>query len=302
MEETVYKREFVEGLADVQEDIRLYIRSVLLNCQDSVDDVVQETNLALLRHAPEYDTSKPFRPWAFGFAKQQVLVFRRKQKADRLVLGEEAVNRIAEAYTEVPRQTEKSLPIFRRLAICKKRLSDGERTLLDLRYGDNLTPREIAERRNLTSRKIRNELMCIRRRLSDCIHRLCRMSEGTLDKEGEAIDSFDKELSELMDSSFFPRQVRKVLGMANASRNSASVTRKRCRCISCFRMITAHRNHAPGSGGLRLSPSQPWRQRCCLLSREVPCFSQEKNARCRISRRRPRRIGRCKGHLLLLGI
>jgi DNA-directed RNA polymerase specialized sigma24 family protein len=53
---------------------------------EGAQDVLQETNAALLEKAKEYDPGKPFIAWAIGFARMQVLAWRKKQTRDRLVL------------------------------------------------------------------------------------------------------------------------------------------------------------------------------------------------------------------------
>ena len=56
--------------------VNQYVASVI---RDSwiVRDVVQSTPLALLRKFAEYDSSRPFLPWALGVARFEILSHRR---------------------------------------------------------------------------------------------------------------------------------------------------------------------------------------------------------------------------------
>ena len=65
--------QFVKLLTSHQSQMYGYIASAL--CGDSsAADVLQETNLSLWAEVDRYDFSKPFLPWAFGFARQQKLL------------------------------------------------------------------------------------------------------------------------------------------------------------------------------------------------------------------------------------
>ena len=54
-------------LAEHQQELYRYVFSLLLHEEDT-RDVLQETYVALTRKFSEYDSTKPFLAWAFGFA------------------------------------------------------------------------------------------------------------------------------------------------------------------------------------------------------------------------------------------
>ena len=59
----------------------------LLGGAEGAGDVLQETNIVLWNKAHEYDPARPFLPWAYTFARFQVMAWRKKQSRSRLVLG-----------------------------------------------------------------------------------------------------------------------------------------------------------------------------------------------------------------------
>src|SRR5690606_7072954 len=84
---------FVEMLTSHQRAMYAYICMLLMG-DPGAADVLQDTNLDLWARAQEFDFERPFLPWAFGFARQRVLAYRKTRSRSRLVFGEEAINQI----------------------------------------------------------------------------------------------------------------------------------------------------------------------------------------------------------------
>ena len=59
------------------------------------DDILQETNLVLWSKQAEFTPGTDFRAWAFRIARFQVMAHRRRQSLDRLIFGDELVERLA---------------------------------------------------------------------------------------------------------------------------------------------------------------------------------------------------------------
>src|SRR5262245_772785 len=74
----------------------------LLGGTEGAQDVLQETNAALLEKASEYDTTRPFVPWAMGFARMQGLAWRKQRSRDRLVLDDDLFAALADRLTVEP--------------------------------------------------------------------------------------------------------------------------------------------------------------------------------------------------------
>ena len=68
---------FVELLTAHQRDLFSYIDTLMAG-DTATPDVLQDTNLALWSRLADFDFERPFLPWAFGFAYQRVLAWRRR--------------------------------------------------------------------------------------------------------------------------------------------------------------------------------------------------------------------------------
>ena len=108
---------------------------------EHAQDVLQETNLVLWEKAGDYDASRPFRPWAFRFAHNQVLAFRQKMQRDRLVFDEQMLVNIRDHTTRV---TERLDDQIKSLDACVGKLSPRQQELIRRRYRDGQKLKEIA--------------------------------------------------------------------------------------------------------------------------------------------------------------
>ena len=70
---------YQSDLADIQPALHGFVSDRIQNKQDAFD-IVQETNRVLINKQSNYDTSRPFKPWAFGVAKWQILAHFKKIK------------------------------------------------------------------------------------------------------------------------------------------------------------------------------------------------------------------------------
>jgi len=146
-------------VASAQTVLRARI-SVLLGGSADVEDVLQETNLAILRKAAEYDPSRPFMPWALQFAQLQCLKWRTLRSRDRLVFDGETFSRLCE---ETSVEAEPGL-LREMLEKClREDKIDAE--MLYARYVDGLGTREIAARYGMTYTAARSRIQRLREKL-----------------------------------------------------------------------------------------------------------------------------------------
>ena len=68
--------EFVKLLTAHQRDLYAYINTLLVG-DIATSDVLQDTNLDLWKRLDNYDFNRAFLPWAYGFAHQRVLAYRK---------------------------------------------------------------------------------------------------------------------------------------------------------------------------------------------------------------------------------
>ena len=120
METPVVQKLMTELVAHL-EVRRAFVGAALSCYPDDIDDVVQNANLAVIRRVDDFDPARPLLPWLIAFAKRQILAFRSKRGAERLVFDEAALERLAETYVTCD---SADLPVMTRLAICKRKLDE----------------------------------------------------------------------------------------------------------------------------------------------------------------------------------
>jgi RNA polymerase sigma-70 factor, ECF subfamily len=166
--------EFYCRLVDAQRTLYAYILRLLPNAADA-NDVLQETNMVLMRRRNDFRPGAEFVAWAAGVARFQVLAFRRDAGRQRLVFGEPLLDQLA-AREAVKADTLDAM--FTALERCRAKLSAADCRLLDSRYGENLSVTEIAERDGRSPRAISQALYRIRVLLLDCIQQVVRSQEN----------------------------------------------------------------------------------------------------------------------------
>ena len=167
----------MESSRDSEDFIRLYARhegrlrryvSALVPVPADVDDVLQESAIALMRKFDEYDPNRPFFNWACRFAFFEVMQHRKRAKTRRRHFSDETVQAIARDYQE-----HEQLAAQRRqaLAECLRQLGVQDRRLVELRYASDETVGSLAERLGEPVARLYRSLARIRRMLADCVRR-----------------------------------------------------------------------------------------------------------------------------------
>lgn len=155
---------FVANLTKSQRQLHAYIFSLVWNPSDA-DDILQETNLVLLQKADEFDTSRDFLPWAFGFARFQSLAALKRRQRLRLVFDDVLARTLADEAAG-PRVVD-----ARRMALatCLEKLPRTHRELLVRRYEPQASVADMAAAIRLTPKALSDRLRRIRQALLDCI-------------------------------------------------------------------------------------------------------------------------------------
>ncbi len=165
--------QFVELLTAHQRKLYGYIAAMLLG-DPAAADVLQDTNLDLWVRAADYDPSRPFLPWAFAFARQKVLAFRRSHCRSRLVFCDEAMDVFDDACATLATEADGRLAALRN---CVKKLNMQQSELLRERYVAKTSVRMIAARCSDTAQNISSRLHRIRKMLAKCIESTMAMEE-----------------------------------------------------------------------------------------------------------------------------
>jgi RNA polymerase sigma-70 factor (ECF subfamily) len=148
--------------------VRAFVRSLVPTLADS-NDVMQEIAIVLWQKFGEYETTEDFRRWCFRVAKWKVLAWQRDRMRDRHVFGVDTTEVLAEAAESRSEVLELQREALRE---CLRKLSDGQRELVDHVYGGRARIQELAQRIGVSSMSLYKKLHRIRVALIDCTRRV----------------------------------------------------------------------------------------------------------------------------------
>ena len=172
---TKQNEEFVRLYAKHEGRLRRYV-GALVPVQADVDDVLQETAIALMRKFDQYDSTQPFFNWACRFALYEVLQHRKRTKTRSRHFSEAVVEAIAAEYQQHQQSSDQRRTA---LATCLHKLDDQDRRLVELRYFSEETVESLAQRIEEPATKLYRSLARIRYLLAACV-RKSLAAEGTL--------------------------------------------------------------------------------------------------------------------------
>jgi RNA polymerase sigma-70 factor (ECF subfamily) len=151
----------------VQPAVSAFVASIVRDFRDR-DDVLQEVAVAVIESYANYDGSRPFSAWAIGVARNQIGLYLRKNRREKLVFDQEAIAILAVAFSEAPFDENRRLNF---LQDCMKALDPNSRRLCELRYQRELKPAAIADVVGRSANTVAKALQRIREQLRSCIDR-----------------------------------------------------------------------------------------------------------------------------------
>jgi len=157
------QRRFLDLFLAEQDLLRAYIRAVTGDGR-SADELFQEVSGVLWEAFARYDQGKPFRPWALGVARLEILKWRQRQARRREVFSDEVLSQLTAAATGIEDDAHEH-----RLAHCLERLSAPARELLHRRYQDDVPIPDLASMTGRTIAAIEMALVRTRRALRACL-------------------------------------------------------------------------------------------------------------------------------------
>lgn len=168
---------FLALFTKCQGRIQAFIRT-LVHDPTQADDVFQATSLVLWRSFATFRRDAEFLPWALGTARHQVLLHWRTRRRDRHVFGEALIADLADATVTALESSEARMAA---LEACITGLSDRQRELLRLFYGENQRAEKIARHWGRTVHAVYKALNVMRKALFDCVTRKLRDLAEPLD-------------------------------------------------------------------------------------------------------------------------
>jgi RNA polymerase sigma-70 factor (ECF subfamily) len=143
--------------------------------QAKAEEILQEVAGVLWETFAKYDQSRPFRAWALGVARLQVLKARQEIARSREVLGDEALTLLADTAARCAEEVDERGV---HLKDCLANLSQPVRDLVQLRFLDGLPIAAIADRLGRTVAAIEMGLVRVRRMLRACVERRMQREGG----------------------------------------------------------------------------------------------------------------------------
>lgn len=131
---------FVTQMTACQRDLRAYILGLVPHQVDA-DDLLQEVNLALWRKRDLYNPEHDFLRWAFGFASLQIRSFKSRSAKRRLWFSEATIAALSDDWHDAAAFRE---DCNRALARCLQKLGHAERDVVEARYRDRKSMKQIA--------------------------------------------------------------------------------------------------------------------------------------------------------------
>ncbi len=158
--------EYVQLVTRHQRDIYGFIRAMIPNAS-TADDLLQETNIALLKAAGRFKRGADFMPWATRIAYNKAIDHLRREKRHRgLIFNSELADKIAERIGSEPLASPARIHA---LETCLAKLSPHDRDLLEARYQGNGTVRDIAREVQRSESALQNHFGKLREMLRHCI-------------------------------------------------------------------------------------------------------------------------------------
>jgi RNA polymerase sigma-70 factor (ECF subfamily) len=158
---------FAELITRHQGELYGYIYSVVRNWEDT-DDLYQSVCLVLWHKFESFRPGSSFFAWARQTAKNKVGDFVR-QKRSSAHASSEMIDILAEDDSEPDRVDAEAY--LTALQKCREKLTPEDAELLELRYVEELSTVEIADRRQRLRQSVGRSLIRVRRWLLECIQR-----------------------------------------------------------------------------------------------------------------------------------
>lgn len=160
---------------NAQPAVAAFVSSIVPKLQDA-DDILQQVAVAIIKNYDKYDKERPFVAWAIGIAKNEVLMYLRRNSRSKLIFSEKAILAVSEVYEK---ESHKFDDMKKALVVCMKKLKGRAKRILEMRYVSELTIPRISQKLGMTQSAVYTTFHRIRLALRDCINR--QLSIGSTD-------------------------------------------------------------------------------------------------------------------------
>jgi len=153
------------------------LRSYLLAAtgdMHAADDLLQQVSIVLWEKIDQYDEGRPFRAWALGIARLEVLKWRQRLGRSREALSSDTLAALADTAADTAAEIDERLVFLRR---CVEGIRGKTREILRLRYWQRLPIQQVASQVGKSVAAIEMVLVRARRSLRECVERRLASTE-----------------------------------------------------------------------------------------------------------------------------
>lgn len=167
-------QEFVELFSRNQRRLFLHILGQTGNPEDA-EELLQETNVVIWSKFRQFRPGTNFIAWSFQIANFEVMKFRDRRRASKLVFSDDLIQTLAQESEEEQGDLD-----LRRSALreCLKKLRDHDRQLIQRRYAPGSRGKNVADNLGRPANSVYQSIGRIRKTLFECINRHLH-SEGS---------------------------------------------------------------------------------------------------------------------------
>ncbi len=159
--------DYAEQMAAHQARLESFIRS-LTGDADAARDVLQETNVILLKKARDFEAGTNFTAWAFRIARFEVMTWRRKMGRSRLTFDPDLIDQIADT---AERLDDHYLNRVDALRQCLDKLPERQRDVVRQRYLEDWSVADLARESGDNANAISQLLFRARQNLLKCVEK-----------------------------------------------------------------------------------------------------------------------------------
>ena len=168
-------REAFDALMDLYRERIVRMALHMVGNMEDAQDLCQETFIRVYRALETYDPRRAFSPWLYRIAHNAVLDHLRRKKARPTLSEPDLAQPFEEApdpTAENPQRTVMSKEIYREVREAIHSLPDNYRSVMVLRFLEDLSYAEIAESLDLTEANVMMRISRARRMLRDKLKHL----------------------------------------------------------------------------------------------------------------------------------
>jgi RNA polymerase sigma-70 factor, ECF subfamily len=148
--------------------------SALVPATELVDDIIQETFVAVSARADHYDPQTRFSDWLFVVARDKIREAGGRAAAEARPFSDAVLDVLAATHGEVVASATK----IRLVDECVAALAPQARRIITLRYRNAMKPREVARSIGWTAGSVRVALSRARAAIRECVERKLTTAEG----------------------------------------------------------------------------------------------------------------------------